>query len=261
MFDFCGVLAYTLEGLSAIGCYFAFQWALTMIPIVALTFAIIAGYIFWKKKRSKEGFCNLLGQFNASLIKNTFCQHLTSSSLINSICFYFLILASLFAVSLTRITSAFDFSNGNPNQDFSNTANIVSNFFRMTYLFLIFVALEVISLRSYHIKKNKLNLLSSAIEFSERKAVSRLILKKAFIISSILFVSELVPYTINLDTVQKGNNKLSSILKFLESALVLFRGIPKLRVLNYERLLMEQSKYISHIAHRDALIQKHLEDI
>lgn len=259
MFDFCGVPGYSLTGLNAVSCYFAFHWALIMVAILLLGLFTIACYLYWNQGTSVNNFRRTFSSLMLSPVKNTFCQHLSASALINSICFYCLILASIFTVSLIRIPNSLNLIYGNSSNTLAFIGNVLSAFFLIVYFFLILVAMEVISQRSHYIKKNKLNLLSSTVHLSERKPVARFIFKKALTFSLILFASELIPLTL-FNNYQAGS-KLIIIIRFLQGALILFMGIPKLRLLNYEKLLMEQSRDISRRSHQETLIMRYFQEI
>lgn len=260
MFDFCGEVDASLEGSYSFTCYFTYYWVLAILALLFLTILGAISYIFWKSSNSKDGFFKIFGNLINSPVHSSFCHQLTRSKLINKICFYSLIFAATFAAPLIHISYSLGLMNGNLSNDVIYRRDVLAAFFRIIYLFTIFIAMEVIYLRSYYIKKNKKNLLSSAVDVSERRVLARFIFKKALIISSILFLAELIPITIYFDHLYE-EPKLYNITRFMESVLVLFMGIPKLKLLTYEKLLVEESKYISMRTHSDALITKHLEEI
>lgn len=260
MFEFCGIPAYSQEGITALNCYFAFYWVFFLITTLFALLLALTIYLLWKKRKSRYSFFEACGRLLASPVNNSFWQHLTSSVFVNGICFYFLILASIFSIPILRLTDFMEIIIETDNDFAIYVVNITATFSRILYLFIIFLAMEVISLRSYYIKKNELNLVSSAVDVSERKTYARFVFKKVLIICSILFTVEFMSATICLHDTQ-DSNKLENILRFLYSLLVLFMGIPRLRVLNYERIMMEQSKYLSRTIHRQSLMKKHLDEV
>ena len=261
MFDFCGEPDFTVEGGYVTSCYIAFYFAFIMLIVLLLGSILLPIYIcFLKKTRSIPFICRLLKKLLLLPVKDTFCQHLSQSDLLNAACFYSLVLSSIFASPLIHIVFNIRKMIDDPGKYTIFVSTLLSTFFRVYHLFIIFVAMEVILLRSHYIKKNKVNLLSSAVSISERTCLARFIFKKALIVATILFLFETTPIIIYIDFLN-GNNNLTYITRFMESLLVLSMGIPRLKLLNYEKLLIRRSKYISLTSHRDALILNNLEEL
>lgn len=257
---FCGDRTFTEDGVYAYSCYFSIYWISIMGTLLFLSFFALAIYICWNKRTFKGGIFKTLQRLLISPARSSFCQYLTESTSVNNFCYYLLISAALFVVPLTHIT----FSLKNASEVSSDTVAywlaVLSSFFRVLSLFIIFVAMEVIYMRSYYIMKNKSNLPSSAVSSAERRKLARFMIKKSLILSFIIFISESV-YLGLYPGHLKGSNQFYIIMRFLEFLLIFIMVLPKLSLLDYEKLLLEQSKYISMASHRDSLMKKHLEEI
>ena len=220
---------------------------------------------YTKSRQENTAFCQQLWSILSWPVRMSFCQYISNSLVINTISYYFLMFISVFSLGLLRFSRYFVESSA-PTDDptkWSFVLLTISNLFRAAYLFLSFLVFEIMYLRSYYVKQNALNLVTTAVSISERRITTHYMLKKSFIFSAICFsFSEGIALS-NFGDYRLTNTEtpLYYLIRFIEYYLVLGIGFPTLSLFQNERRAFKRSKYVSLHAHVTALMRKQLGDL
>lgn len=243
-----------------VGCNASYIWT------YGFTFLILAGffYLLFKSLRSsikhKTSFWRqLISGLNAP-VKKSFCYYLSDSSSRNFMVYYIIMIAAAYGDGLLKILPSL----AGADMTFLNiTLRAFVPVSRAASLFVWFLVLEIIHLRYYYFRANKVNLLTSAVDMAERRIASRFILLKALIFSFSIFIAEEVLTFEYFQSFRESCTKypLFFYVRFLEFIFIFCMTIPRLSFLFYEKRRQDRSEALFRDHQVLALLSKHLDNL
>ena len=239
---------------------------------IFLNAALLLLAFLWTTIKSWQKYKEMQTKFWPTLWKalqaptyGTFCEYFSDSIDKSTIFYYSLMFICLFSANSTRMINfvlALDKIDGTFTvMDY--LLQMLGNFTQAFSLFVYFLSLEIVALRCYYVRINERNLVSSAVSLSERKLLTQLIIRKAFILAMILALGAVGLQLADLEEFRMSNvdEPKFYIYRLFEYSVLIVFTVPKLALFRFEKNQTARNKRVFLQTHMVGLIQKHLRDL
>lgn len=243
-----------------VGCNASYLWTSLFTSVLLIIVVVCVFKLLIQSIIQRTSFYQKVKEMINSPVNHSFCRYFSDSHTCNFITYYMISIAAVYGDALLKILPSLAGSD-------MNGINIVLRafvpVFRAASLFVWFLVLEIIHLRYYYFRRNRVNLVTAVVELSERRIVVRSVLLKALVFSLPIFVAEEILTFEYFQSFRESCTKhsLFFFVRFLEFTIVFCMTIPRLSFLFYEKRRQWRSKALMVDSRAIALLSKHLENL
>lgn len=265
MKDFC--LSYNSSSSYNFLCKTSFFWSIiSLIFLFSFCFYAILRILYSNLKSDEFNFSSDLRYHVQRAINKTICRWITNSHCLNFIIFCLFIFFAVVSTSLLYVIDAIALTFFGPGNNiqllYYTMLEIPVNIFQCCPFFMVMFVLEVTKMKSIRDLEPRQSLTQSTYTESERRNLTRFILKKSIVVTGILFCSlqAIALYAEVGGKVLDDSTAVYSVFKILNYSILFATSVSLLSFLSHEKNAQAIRIQLSRANHKEQLIIKFLQD-